>query len=304
VGVLTINPNVTAIIPAFNEELAIGSVVLTTLKYVDQVIVVDDGSIDRTAEIAEAAGAEVIQHSSNQGKGAALRTGFQSIGDRDIVVTLDGDGQHNADEIPQLLKPIIDGEADIVNGSRYLSNNLTDTPSYRRIGQTVLDKATSLSSGLNLTDSQSGFRAFATYTLSAFKFNHNGFSIESEMLIDAANFGSRIMEVDIGVKYQNGSSSDIHKQNPFSHGLGVLVHLMQDMEFNRPLYYFVLPGLILIIVGITLGLFFFGSYLNHEMTSLLPTVMAAMIGLGGLFIAFTGIILHSMSRLIERNINK
>jgi glycosyltransferase involved in cell wall biosynthesis len=301
---LTFNPNVTAIIPAFNEEIPIGSVVLTTKKYVDQVIVVDDGSSDRTAEIAEAAGAEVISHRSNQGKGAALRTGFQAIGDRDIVVTLDGDGQHNPWEIPKLLKPIIDGEADIVNGSRYLSKNGTDTPGYRRIGQTVLDKATSLSSGLNLTDSQSGFRAFATYTLSAFKFNHDGFSIESEMLIDAANFGSRIVEVDIEVNYLNGLNRDIHKKNPLSHGLGVFVHLMQDMEFNRPLYYFVLPGVILIIVGITLGLLFFGRYLNHDMTSLLPTVMAAMVGLAGLFIAFTGIILHSMSRLIERDRGK
>jgi len=76
------------------------------------------------------------------------------------------------------------------------------------------------------------------------------------------------------------------------------------MEFNRPLYYFVLPGLILIVIGLTLGLYFFGDYLNHHTTSLLPTVMAAMIGLGGLFIAFTGIILHSMSRLLERNIGK
>ena len=303
-GDSTFKENVTAIIPAFNEETTIGSVVLSTLMYVDQVIVVDDGSSDRTSVIAEAAGAEIIQHKSNEGKGAALRTGFQAIGDRDIVVTLDGDGQHNPMEIPKLLKPIIDGEADIVNGSRYLGKDSTDTPGYRRIGQTVLDKATSLSSGLNLTDSQSGFRAFANYTLSVFKFNHDGFSIESEMLIDAANFGSKIVEVPIKVNYNSKSNGEIHKKNPVSHGLGVLVKLIQDMEFNRPLYYFVLPGLILIVIGLTLGLFFFGDYLNHHTTSLLPTVMAAMIGLGGLFIAFTGIILHSMSRLLERNNNK
>ncbi len=301
---MTFKHNITAIIPAFNEEIPIGSVVISTLKYVDQVIVVDDGSTDRTAEIAEAAGAEVIKHTSNQGKGAALKTGFQSVGDRDIIVTLDGDGQHNPADIPRLLKPIINGEADIVNGSRYLSNDVTETPVYRRIGQSVLDKATNLSSGLKLTDSQSGFRAFAAYTLSAFAFNHDGFSIESEMLIDAANFGSRIMEVDVGVKYQQTNGTSIHKQNPVSHGLGVLVHLVQDMEFNRPLYYFTLPGVILIILGITFGLIFFGQYLDHKMTTLLPTVMAAMIGLGGLFIAFTGIILHSMSRLIQRNISK
>ena len=95
-----------------------------------------------------------------------------------------------------------------------------------------------------------------------------------------------------------------HTENPLSHGLGVLVEIIQDMEFNRPLYYFTIPGMILIVIGFTLGLFFFGQYLDHVMTTLLPTVMAAMIGLGGLFIAFTGIILHSMARMIHREYGK
>ena len=174
----------------------------STLEHVDHVIVVDDGSDDRTSEIAGIAGAEIIKHSENQGKGAALKTGFDSINDVDIVVTLDGDGQHNPEEIPKLIKPIIDGEADIVNGSRYLVNNDDDTPVYRRLGQSVLDNVTNLNSGLKVTDSQSGFRAFASYTIPAFRFNQNGFSIESEMLTDAANFGSRIREVEIGANYR------------------------------------------------------------------------------------------------------
>ena len=294
-------PNITAIIPAFNEEISIGSVVISTLEHVDHVIVVDDGSDDHTSEIARIAGAEIIKHHENQGKGAALKTGFDSINDVDIVVTLDGDGQHNPEEIPKLIRPIIDGEADIVNGSRYLVNNDDDTPVYRRFGQTVLDNVTNLNSGLKVTDSQSGFRAFASYTIPAFRFNQNGFSIESEMLTDAANFGSRIREVEIEANYDNGNN---HTENPLSHGLGVLVGIIQDMEFNRPLYYFTIPGLILIVIGFTLGLFFFGQYLDHVMTNLLPTVMAAMIGLGGLFIAFTGIILHSMARMIHSEYGK
>lgn len=294
-------PHVTAIIPAYNEELSIGSVVLSTKKYVNHVIVVDDGSTDRTAEIAVLAGAEVIQHPKNLGKGAALKTGFEGTENTDIIVTIDGDGQHNPQEIPKLVEPIEKGEADIVNGSRYLGKKGKGTPAYRRLGQTVLDTATNLNSGLKITDSQSGFRAFAAYTLSAFRFNEAGFFIESEMLIDAANFGSRIKEVEIGVKYDQ---ENIHKENPVSHGLGVLVRILQDMEFNRPLYYFTLPGVVLIITGLILGLIFFGSYLDHRSTTLLPTVMAAMIGLAGIFVAFTGIILHSMARMIERSIDK
>ena len=292
---------VTAIIPAYNEELAIGSMVISSKNYVNHVIVVDDGSQDSTAEIAERAGAEVIKHPENLGKGAAIRTGFKGIGNTDIIVTLDGDGQHNPAEIPKLVMPILSGEADIVNGSRYLGKNDKETPAYRRLGQSVLDTATNLNSGLKITDSQSGFRAFATYTLPAFKFNHDGFSIESGMLIDAANFGSRIKEVEIGVKYNN--KTVIHKKNPLSHGLGVFVHILRDMEFNRPLYYFTFPGMVLIVLGLILGLTFFGAYQDHHMT-LLPTVIAGMIGLGGLFIAFTGIILHSIGRMMERNIAK
>jgi len=292
---------ITAIIPAYNEELAIGSVVIGTLKYVDQVMVIDDGSTDQTAEIAERAGAEVIKLPENMGKGSAIKTGFLAVKDADIIVTIDADGQHSPQEIPKLIKPITDGNADMVNGSRYLGKKKNGTPSYRRFGQTVLDRATNFNAGIKITDSQSGFRAFAAYTLPVFHFKQKGFSIESEMLMDAAASGTRIMEVEIGVKYDQGN---MHKKNPVSHGLGVLVKLLQDMEFKRPLYYFTFPGLILIGIGLTLGLIFFGQYLDHHMTTLLPTIMASLIGLAGIFIAFTGIILHSMARMIERSMSK
>ncbi|MCE5213606.1 MAG: glycosyltransferase family 2 protein, partial [Methanobacterium sp.] len=98
-------PRVTAIIPAYNEELSIGSVVLTTSKYVDQIIVIDDGSTHNTAEIAEKAGALVIKNPENMGKGAALKTGFKSVKNTGIIVTMDSDGQHDPSEIPKLIQP-------------------------------------------------------------------------------------------------------------------------------------------------------------------------------------------------------
>lgn len=239
---------------------------------------------------------------TNQGKGAALKTGFQSIpNDTDIIVTIDGDGQHNPEDIPRLIQPILDGKADIVNGSRYLEKTDNETPIYRRLGQTVLDTATNLNSGLNLTDSQSGLRAFASYTLPAFKFNQDGFSIESGMLIDAANSGYRITEVNTRVKYQNGNN--IHKKNPLSHGLGVLINIIRDMGLNRPLYYLTIPGVTLITLSLIAGLIFFGAYLDQQMASLLPTVLAALIGLAGLFIAFTGVLLHFITHVINKNNN-
>ena len=288
--------HVTAIIPAYNEQIAIGSMILNTKQYVDRVVVVDDGSSDKTVEISKLAGAEVISHPTNMGKGVALKTGFNAAKDSDIIVTLDGDGQHHTSDIPKILKPIIDGEADIVNGSRYLNGNEENTPIYRRVGQTVLDKATNFNARSDLTDSQSGFRAFAKRTLPFFRFDQTGYGIESEMLIEASNAGLRIKEVEIGVRYDVDSS----KLNPVSHGVGVLVKILQDMEFNRPLYYFTFPGLVMMIIGLLSGMVFFAEYLGGGSHSLAPTTLAALLTVFGTFISFTGIILHSMSRMIDK----
>jgi glycosyltransferase involved in cell wall biosynthesis len=289
---------VTVIIPAYNEQISIGSVVLKAKQYVDRVIVVDDGSSDKTVEIGELAGAEVISHQTNMGKGIAFKTGFKAAEDSDIIVTLDGDGQHHPSDIPKIINPIIDGEADIVNGSRYLNGKEKNTPVYRRVGQTVLDKATNFNARSNITDSQSGFRAFAKHTIPAFRFDQTGYGIESEMLIEASKAGFKIKEVEIGVRYDVNSS----KLNPVSHGVGVLVKILQDMEFNRPLYYFTFPGLIMIIIGLLSGMLFFADYLGGGSHSLAPTILAALLTVFGTFISFTGIILHSMGRMIDKTL--
>lgn len=215
---------VVAIIPAYNEEDALADVIAKTSQYVDKVIVVNDGSDDKTAEIAIEAGAELINHILNLGKGESLKSGFKAAGDDSIIVTIDGDGQHNPDEIPILLKPIIEDGADFVNGSRYLNGPEENTPAYRRVGQKVLDIATYISAGIKVTDSQSGFRAFSSRAKDVFRFNDTGFAIESEMLADAAEAGLKIVEVPITVRYDvDGSTKD-----PISHGVGVLLSITKD----------------------------------------------------------------------------
>lgn len=215
---------IVAIIPAYNEEEELANVIAKTFKYVDKVIVVDDGSADKTAELAIEAGAEVISHSTNLGKGEALKSGFKAIEDDSIIVTIDGDGQHNPDEIPVLIKPIIEDGADLVNGSRYINGPEENTPAYRRVGQKVLDIATNISAGINVTDSQSGFRAFSSKSRNVFRFKDTGFGIESEMLVDAAEAGLKIVEVPITVRYDvDGSTKD-----PVTHGFGVLFHIAKD----------------------------------------------------------------------------
>ena len=213
------------IIPAFNEEAAIEGVVKKSLQYADDVLVVDDGSSDNTSEIAQNAGASVLKHPTNFGKGVALKDAFANIKGYDAVVTIDGDGQHNPDEIPELIRPIIDNKADFVNGSRYLNGFEENTPAYRRVGQRVLDIATNITSGTSVTDSQSGFRAFKGSTIDCYKFRDTGFGIESEMIADAAENNLRITEVPITVKYDVENSST---KGPVTHGVGVLLKIIKD----------------------------------------------------------------------------
>ncbi len=286
---------ITAILPAFNEEVSIGSVVLRTRQYADRVIVVDDGSSDRTAVVAALAGAEVLRHSQNQGKGAALKTGFASLNGDAVIVTIDTDGQHDPADIPRLVQPILQGEADMVNGSRYLNGNKKDTPFYRRVGQKVLDVATNIDSGLRVTDSQSGFRAFSGRSKDVFRFGQNGLAIESEMLTDAAAAGLRIKEVEIGVRYDVDGSSE----HPVAHGVRVLVNVLHDIEIRRPLYYFTIPGLLMAAVGILMGLDFLGIFARGGSLMYGPTLLMVLLTLVGSFTALTGIILHSISRIMH-----
>ncbi len=290
---------ITAVIPAYNEHVALGSIALQASKFVDRVIVVDDGSTDNTAEIAKLAGVELIKHEKNMGKGVALKTGFEAAKNSDIIVTLDADGQHKISDIPKLIKPIKDGKADIVNGSRYINGGEKNTPKYRRVGQSVLDLVTNINSKVKVTDSQSGFRAFSKKTLSAFRFNQTGYGIESEMLIDASNANFKIEEVEIEVRYDVDGS----KENPIIHGFGVLLDIVQDMKFTKPLYYYTIPGLLMIGLGLVLISTLYSDYITGQNQMLTPTMIAALITMGGGFISFTGIILHTVNN-VNRTMGK
>jgi len=210
-----------AAIPCYNEGLIIGSVVLKlkARKYVDVVLVVDDGSTDDTVEVATAAGAAVVSHEENKGKGRAVKTSLKYAVEHgfDALVLLDGDGQHNPDEFLQLLEPISNDAADLVIGFR----SFGQMPFYRRFGRVVLDRVTG--AGGVVTDSQCGFRALNRKAIELLegKLNKDDFAIESEMVRAAndQNLSLRITEVQIQCKY---GDFDTSTKNPVSHGVGVL----------------------------------------------------------------------------------
>jgi glycosyltransferase involved in cell wall biosynthesis len=193
--------------------------------------VIDDGSTDNTAGAAQAAGAEVIRHKTNQGAGAATKTAFEAAKRRhaDILVTLDGDGQHNPDEIPQLLAPILNREADLVIGSRFLRPNLRQMPKYRKFGINVITFLYNLGSKVRVSDSQCCFRAYNHRLIEAVSITEAGFGFSVQVLIQARKKGFTIKEVPISCIYHSQGSS----LNPVIHGLGVAFNVIKHRLFSR-----------------------------------------------------------------------
>lgn len=208
---------IVAVIPCLNEEKNIFNVVLKTSKFVDLVLVINDGSSDNTEYEAKRAGAIVINHQRNLGKGAALNTAFVALKDYDCnaAVLIDGDGQHNPNDIPQLLKKFTSENLDMVIGSRFLKKNRI--PKYRMVGQYVLNIAINLGSGIPVTDTQSGFRVVSPKAYSIFRFKEKGLSVESEMQFQVSKFAFSVGEVPIDVIYEGKS-----RRNPIIHGFSVL----------------------------------------------------------------------------------
>src|SRR5438132_3460998 len=206
-------------IPAFNEGPTIGSVVLKARQFASEVVVVDDGSTDDTAETASLAGAHVIRHARNLGKGMAIRSAWLYAREREFeaLVLLDGDHQHNPNDIPRAVEPIRTGQADVVLGVRW--GKTSGMPLYRRIGKRALDYATAAATknGM-LTDSQCGFRVFSSRALTAIEPTDKGLSIESQMLLEAQERNLRIQEVNIDVRYDIEGSTVA----PGKHGTSVL----------------------------------------------------------------------------------
>lgn len=285
-----------AAIPCYNEELAVGSVILKARNYVDDVLVVDDGSTDATVYIAHVAGAKIITHNKNQGKGAAIKSAlkYMAADGFDNLLLIDGDAQHDPQQIPMLLKPLQDNTADMVIGFR----NLTQMPFYRRCGRVVLDYTTGTRGEAN--DTQSGFRALNRKAVDAFlagNLQSQGFSIESEMVMVAKNRALRIKEVPISCSYGNGKTST---KNPVSHGVGVLGSIIQLVSEKRPLAFMGIPGLVLILIGFFFGLKLLQVYNQTHYFSLPFTLLAGFFILLGTLSVFMGLMLNLISRVVPK----
>ena len=283
-----------ACIPAFNEEKNISDLVNDVSKYVDSVIVCDDGSTDDTVNEAKKSGAFVISNNKNLGKGAALKSlfNFARHSNADVIITIDGDGQFLPEEIPKLTKDIEDSKSDIVIGYRFETEK--DMPSYRKIGNKVLDELSKTASNLNLRDTQSGFRAYSKKAIEKINFKSNGFVADSEILIDASTKDLTISEQHVTVLYDTGGRTST--QNPVRHGTGVMISLLEMILMKRPLTYLGIPGMIMSVIGIITSAFTLISFNETGYFSIPFTLLSIVLFTIGVMLVLVSGILFSFNR--------
>jgi glycosyltransferase involved in cell wall biosynthesis len=289
---------IAVVVPAYNEEITIGSVVIGAAKYSDRVYVVNDGSKDLTSETAKAAGAFVVEMEKNGGKAKALMTGLRKAREDgyNVVVMMDGDGQHKSIDIPALIDPVINNSVDLVIGSRFMKED-NKIPAYRQAGQKVLNTFTNMGSSGKLTDTQSGFRALGPRALENLDFESSGYSVESDMITCFSERNLSIVEVPVAVRYDvpNG-----HKQGSTSMGFTLLENVITTVAYKRPLLVFVGPGALLAGIGLILGFFAFENYYFFASWWLQVLLAEFALALGFLMIAF-GLMQNSLAMYMRMN---
>ena len=283
-----------ACLPAYNEEGVIGELIKKITPLVDSVVVCDDGSTDLTSKESQDAGAFVIQHKQNKGKGAALQSlfDFARHSNADVIVTIDGDGQFLPEEIPKLTEDIENGKSDIVIGYRFETEK--DMPSYRKIGNKVLDELSKTASNLNLRDTQSGFRAYSKKAIEKIDFKNNGFVADSEILIDASTKDLTISEQHVTVLYNTGTRTST--QNPIRHGSSVLISLLEMVLMKRPLTFLGIPGLIMSVIGIITSSLTLISFNETGYFSIPLTLLSIVLFTVGIMLVLVSGILFSFNR--------
>lgn len=297
------DPLVVVGIPAYNEEKSIAIIVLKAKNYAREVVVCDDGSSDMTGEIAENLGAVVVRHHENLGYGSAIQSLFAKAKElkADVLVTLDGDGQHCPDDISGLLAPILRREADIVAGSRFVGNvgkGANHVPWYRRLGIKTITKLTMSTSKCRISDAQNGFRAYSRVALEKLLLTESGMGISVEILVKARELGLRLTEAPAACNYSRVERPST--QNPLRHGIGVVMSLVRLVVEKRPLVLLGVPGAASLLLGFLFGVWMLQLYaIEHRIVTnlALASIGFAMLGI---FAIFTAITLYAIARLAKK----
>lgn len=224
-------PELSVIIPALNEEKAVGNLLDRTINVLQkitpnyEIIVIDDGSNDQTLDICRKKHVTIIHNRYNFGKGYALREGFQHARG-DIIITIDADGDHHPEEIPLLYQSLKTDKADVVLGTRFnFKNNHLVTTAFNTFGNKLFNIMIRCLTNRKFTDSQCGFRGFRRKVLSNLPIHSKGYSIETEMLIALARKGVRIEEIPVSSPVTYYRKSNL---NRFRDGLSIIYKIFKS----------------------------------------------------------------------------
>ena len=286
-------------IPAFNEEKNIAGIISKLKRTTKDIIVCNDGSTDLTAEIAEEMGALVINHEKNLGYGGAIRSIFLKAKDLngDVLVTFDADGQHRIEDIDKVINPVLDGQSDIVIGSRFLDGSKKEVPQYRKVGIKVITKITNVTIKKELTDSQSGFRAYSKRVLNEIKPAESGMGVSTEILIKASSKNLKISEVPIKILY--GENSSTH--NPVVHGSSVIFSTIKFTSIEHPLKFYGIPSVVFMIIGLSFTYLAVEYYAEIGRLNTNLTIIAAGTVLIGIILLISAILLYSLVSVVREN---
>ena len=286
--------------PTYNEEKNIGPLLMKIHQLGFKTIVCDDASKDSTVALSEKLGAIVVKHSHNRGYGAAIQSLFSKAKelDADVLVTIDADGQHDFLDIKKILAPIIEQNANLVIGSRFLEKK-SNMPKYRELGIKTLTKITNTAQKTNLSDSQSGFRAYDKTAINVINPTEEGMGISTEILIKASDAKLKIFEVPIIVSYEGNTST----HNPTAHGLSVLSTTIKIISIKHPMLFYGFPGLVFFGLGLIFTVLTLSTFSETRTIVTNQALLAIGSILVGLVLIMTSVILTSVISVIRERKN-
>ena len=296
---------IAAVIPCYNEESQIGHVIETLPDFIDKIIVIDDKSSDKTIEVVESLQSSndkilLIKHDKNQGNGAARITGLKKCLtiDIDIICLLDGDGQMDIGELPNLLKPVLEGDADLVKGNRFFSGEAWEQmPRIRYLGNAFLSLLTKIVSGYwHIADFQSGYIVVNKKIIELIQLDHlyKGYGFPNDLLIHANIYNARVVDIPIKPIYHIGEKSGI-RYGEIIPKIGWLLfrrffwrlkekYVIRDFH---PLVFFYLSGLLLLLISIPLVFrFFIRWYIDGNVPQITALALLFVLISGFQFIFF------------------
>jgi glycosyltransferase involved in cell wall biosynthesis len=286
-----------AAVIALNEERTIAKVIAHATRHVEKILIVDGGSRDDTALIAEAMGAEVIRHDRSLGKEASLRSCFEwaKTTTADVLITLEGGGYHYASFIPALLTAIQEKNADIAVGSR--SSRTEGLAHSRRVGGRGFDKLSVARVGGRVVDSQSGFRAFSRRAIESVVAAENEMEVDTGILTEASKGELRIIEVPIAMIH---SGKELLHSSPF-HALDALFSIVKFTSIRHPFLFYGGFGAASLIVSLVFGVLALDYYRKYGQLVTNLALISVATGIVALLSLFTGVLLFTIITVIREN---